>query len=448
MFKKVLSGFTFFCFLVSSTWAQDKIIDQIVAVVGSNIIMKSDIEGMYLQNQAQGVTSDGDMKCEILENFLVEKLLLAEAELDTTIIVTPSQINQNMDERMQYFVKNLGSEKAVEKYFQKPIAAIKADLEEVIKNQLLTSQMRRKIIEKISVTPAEVRYKHRTMNKEEIPTVDDQLEYAQIAVFPPITLEEENEIKSRLREFKKRVEDGESFATLAVLYSEDPGSAANGGELGYLGRGMLDPAYASAAFNLKEDRVSNVVKSEFGYHIIQMIGRRGEQINTRHILLRPKPSPEAREKAASSLDSLATLIRKGKITFETAALHYSADKDSRNGGGLAINPYTSSSKWKKEELDPEVSKILAGMKENEISDPFSSIDDRQRLVFKIIKLLSRTKEHKANLQQDYQFLHDLFLQKKQEDAINKWVSEQQAKTYIHIDETYQNCNFKFKNWIK
>ncbi|KAB2819428.1 MAG: peptidylprolyl isomerase, partial [Paludibacter sp.] len=210
----------------------------------------------------------------------------------------------------------------------------------------------------------------------------------------------------------------------------------------------LDPAYASAAFNLKEDRVSNVVKSEYGYHIIQMIGRRGEQINTRHILLKPKPSPEAREKAASSLDSLATLIRKGKITFETAALHYSADKDSRNGGGLAINPYTSSSKWKKEELDPDVSKVLAGMKENEISDPFSSIDDRQRLVFKIIKLLSRTKEHKANLQQDYQFLHDLYLQKKQEDAINKWVSEQQAKTYIHIDETYQNCNFKFKNWIK
>jgi peptidyl-prolyl cis-trans isomerase SurA len=448
MFKKVLSGFTFFCFLASSTWAQDKIIDQIVAVVGSNIIMKSDIEGMYLQNQAQGVTSDGDMKCEVLENFLVEKLLLAEAELDTNIIVTPSQINQNMDERMQYFVKNLGSEKAVEKYFQKPIAAIKADLEEVIKNQLMTSQMRRKIIEKISVTPAEVRYKYRTMDKEEIPTVDDQLEYAQIAVFPPITLEEENEIKSRLREFKKRVEDGESFATLAVLYSEDPGSAANGGELGYLGRGMLDPAYASAAFNLKEDRVSNVVKSEYGYHIIQMIGRRGEQINTRHILLKPKPSPEAREKAASSLDSLATLIRKGKITFETAALHYSADKDSRNGGGLAINPYTSSSKWKKEELDPDVSKVLAGMKENEISDPFSSIDDRQRLVFKIIKLLSRTKEHKANLQQDYQFLHDLYLQKKQEDAINKWVSEQQAKTYIHIDETYQNCNFKFKNWIK
>jgi peptidyl-prolyl cis-trans isomerase SurA len=432
----------------SAVQAQDKIIDQIVAVVGSNIIMKSDIESMYMQNQAQGVTSDGDMKCEILENFLVEKLLLAEAELDTTIIVTPSQINQTMDERMQYFIKNLGSEKAVEKYFQKPISSIKADLEEVIRNQLMTSQMRRKITDKVTVTPAEVRYKYRNMEKENVPMVEDQVEYAQISVYPPITLEQENEIKARLREYKKRVEDGESFATLAVLYSEDPSSAPNGGELGYQGRAQLDPAYAAAAFNLKEDRVSNVVRSEYGYHIIQLIGRRGEQINTRHILIMPKPTPEAREKAANSLDSLSTIIRKGKISFETAALHYSADKNSRNGGGVAINPYTMSSKWKNEELDPDDSKVLAKMKENEISDPFVSIDNSQRQVYKIVKLLSRTKEHRANLQEDYQFLHDLYLRGKQEEAINKWVSEQQSKTYIHIDETYLNCNFQFKGWIK
>ncbi|MGV8096671.1 MAG: peptidylprolyl isomerase [Mangrovibacterium sp.] len=450
MFKKVLAGFVVFCSLpgAKGVWAQDKIIDQITAVVGSNIVMKSDIEGMYMQNQAQGITSEGDMKCEILENFLVEKLLLAEAELDTTIIVTPSQINQTMDERMQYFIKNLGSEQAVEKYFQKPIAAIKADLEEVVRNQHMTSQMRRKIIEKVSVTPAEVRYKYRNMDKDKIPMVEDQVEYAQISVFPPITLEEENEIKARLREFKKRVEDGESFATLAVLYSEDPSSAPNGGEIGYQGRGQLDPAYAATAFNLKENRVSNVVKSEYGYHIIQLVGRRGEQINTRHILLKPKPTVEARQKASNSLDSLATMIRKGKITFETAALHYSADKNSRNGGGIAINPYTMSSKWKNEELDPDVSKILVRMKENEISDPFSSIDESQRLVYKIVKLISRTKQHRANLQEDYQFLHNLYLQEKQEEAINKWISERQAKTYIHIDDTYINCNFKFKEWKK
>jgi len=449
MFKKILAGFMIFCLWTGAArvWAQDKIVDQIVAVVGSNIIMKSDIETMYMQNQAQGVTSDGDMKCEILENFLVEKLLLAEAELDTNITVTPSQINQQMDQRMQYFIKNLGSEQAVEKYFQKSLPAIKADLEEVIRNQQMTSQMRSKIIEKVTVTPAEVRYKYRNMDKEQIPMIEDQVEYAQISVYPPITLEEENGIKSRLREFKKRVEEGESFATLAVLYSEDA-SAPNGGELGYMGRAQLDPAYAAAAFNLKGDRVSNVVKSEFGYHIIQLVGRRGEQINTRHIILKPKPTAEAMKKASTSLDSLATLIRKGKVTFEMAALHYSADKNSRNGGGVAINPYTMSSKWKKEELDPDVGKILDGMKENEISDPFATIDDSQRLVYKIVRLLNRTKAHRANLQEDYQFLHDMYLQEKQEEEINKWVSKQQARTYIHVDETYVNCNFKFKGWKK
>lgn len=450
MFRKILAGMIVFCSLTSTTlvWAQDKMVDQIVAVVGSNIILKSDVETMYMQNQAQGVTTDGDMKCEILEDFLVEKLLLAEAELDTNIIVTPNQINQNMDQRMQYFTKNLGSEQAVEKYFGKSIAAIKADLEEVIRNQQMTSQMRNKIIEKVSVTPAEVRYKYRNMEKEEIPMIEDQVEYAQISVYPPVTLEEENEIKSRLRDFKKRVEEGESFATLAVLYSEDPGSAANGGELGYMGRAQLDPAYAATAFNLKGERVSNVVKSEYGYHIIQLVGRRGEQINTRHILLRPKPTAEAREKAAASLDSLATMIRKGKITFEAAALHYSADKNSRNGGGVAINPYTMSSKWKNEELEPDVSKVIIKMKENELSDPFVSIDQSQRTVYKIVKLISRTKQHRANLQEDYQYLHDLYLQKKQEEALNKWISDQQSGTYIHIDDTYMNCNFRFNGWKK
>ncbi|MGE4587124.1 MAG: peptidylprolyl isomerase [Mangrovibacterium sp.] len=450
MFRKVLTGFMVFCILAggSRLTAQDKIIDQIIAVVGSNIIMKSDIETMYMQNLAQGVTSDGDMKCEILEDFLVEKLLVAEAELDTNIVVTPSQINQNMDQRMQYFTRNLGSEEAVERYFRKPITAIKADLEEVIRNQLMTGQMRSKIIEKVSVTPAEVRYQFRNMNKEEIPVIPEQVEYAQISVYPPITLDQENEIKARLREFKRRVEeDGESFATLAVLYSEDA-SAPNGGELGYLGRAELDPAYATAAFNLRENKVSNVVKSDFGYHIIQQIGRRGEKINTRHIIIKPKPAAEAREKAGNSLDSLATLIRKEKISFETAALYYSADKNSKNGGGIAINPYTMSSKWKKEELEPDVSKELAELKENEISDPFLTIDEKQREVYMIIKLIDRTPEHRANLQQDYQFLYNNYLNRKEEETLNEWIAERQAKTYIHIDDTYLNCNFRFQGWIK
>lgn len=449
MFRKVLTAFMMISCLTSSytVFAQDKIVDQIVAVVGSNIIMKSDIEEMYMNNQAQGVTTDGDMKCEILEDFLVEKLLLAEAELDTNITVTDSQINQQLDQRMQYFIKNLGSEKAVEAYFKKPIIEIKASLQEVIKNQLLTNQMQGKITGEATITPAEVRYKVRNSNPNDLPMVEPQVEYAQISVFPPISIEEENRIKARLREFKKRIEDGENFATLAVLYSEGP-SAPNGGELGYMGRAQLDPSYAAAAFNLRGDRVSNVVKSDFGYHIIQLVDRRGEQINTRHIILKPKPSTHALEDASARLDSLASLIRRDMITFEDAAMRYSADKNSRNGGGIAINPYTMSSKWKKQELDPDVSKILDNLKENEISDPFQTIDDKQRTVFKIVKLINRSKEHRANLQDDYQLLSDMYLKEKQDEALNKWIAERQAKTYIRIDDSYVNCNFKFKNWIK
>ncbi len=449
MFRKVLVGLFVVIGMTNATrvCAQDKIIDQIVAVVGSNIVMKSDIEAMYMQNQAQGVTSDGDMKCEILEDFLIEKLLIAEAQLDTTIEVTDSQLNQNLDQRMQYFIKNLGSEKAVEDYFKKPITQIKANLEEVIRNQLLTSQMRNKIIGDVTVTPAEIRYNYRNLTPDEVPIVESQVEYAQITIYPPIELEEENQIKARLREFKKRIEEGESFATLAVLYSEGP-SAQNGGELGYMGRAQLDPAYAAAAFNLKGDRVSNVVKSDFGYHIIQLVDRKGEQVNTRHIILKPKPTPEALEMASNRLDSLASLIRREKISFDEAAFHYSADKNSRNGGGIAINPYTMSSKWKKEELDPDVSKIIDGLKENEISEPFKTIDEKQRTVYKIVKLIRRSKEHKANLQDDYQQLGDMYLEKKREETLNKWINDQQSKTYIHIDDTYLNCNFKFKGWIK
>ena len=447
MFRKVFAGILLFSCISAVSLAQDKIIDQIVAVVGSNIIMKSDIESMYIQQQAQGIVSDGDMKCEILEDFLVEKLLLAEAELDSTIEVTDSQLNQSLDQRMQYFIQHLGSEKAVEAYFKKPITQIKADLEEVLRNQSLTSQMQGKIVDKVQVTPSEVRYYYRNLKDDEIPTIEPQVEYAQITLLPPIKLEEENRIKSRLREFKKRVEDGESFATLAVLYSEGP-SAANGGELGYMGRAQLDPAYASSAFNLKGDRVSNVIKSDFGYHIIQLVDRKGEQVNTRHIILKPKPTPEAMQEAFDRLDSLANFIRKEEITFTDAAMRYSFDKNSRNSGGKAINPQSMSTRWKKDELDPDVSKVLDNLKVNEISDPFKTIDDKQRTVYKIVKLVSRSKQHRANLQEDYQMLNDIYLNKKQEEAMNKWISDQQARTYVSIDDTYVNCNFKFEGWIK
>ncbi len=444
----ILFALTLFFAGTAGAGAQDRVVDQIMAVVGNNIILKSEIEEMFIQQQAQGIISDGDMKCEILENFLVDKLLVAEALLDTDIVVTDNQINQNLDGRLQMFISHFGSEKEVENYFKKTIPQLKSELQEVIRNQLLSSQMQDKIIKNVSVTPSEVRYYFRNLDQDEIPSIPVQYEYQQITVFPETDPEEDNRVKAQLRDFKHRVEEGANFATLAVMYSEAPESRL-GGEIGYLGRAQLDPAYAAAAFNLKPDKVSNVVKSEFGYHIIQFIDRKGEKINTRHILMRPKIAPEALEKASARLDSLADLIRKGNLTFEKAAMLFSMDKNTRNNGGTVINPETLSSRFSIEELDPDVSKVITKMNINELSDPFRATDETSRqTVYKIVKLISKTEEHKANLQKDYQQLAGLYLAKKKQDVLEEWISRQQAKTYIRIDNTYTNCNFKFKNWIK
>ena len=430
------------------SFAQDKVIDQILAVVGSNPILKSDIETAAINNQAQGITLQGDSKCVILEQLLEQKLLLAEAELDTLIVVGDNQINQQMDRRMNYFIENIGLEKEVEKYFNKPIVQLKAEMSETIKEQLKTEQMQAKIIAKVTATPSEVRQFFRQLPSKEIPEIGSQLEYSQITMLPAITEKQDLEVKAKLREFKKRIENGDNFATLAIMYSEDPGSARNGGEMDYVGRAMLDQTFATEAFNLKPNQISKVVRSEFGYHIIQLIDRKGEKIKCRHILLRPKIDPKELEIAKNRVDSIADFVRKGKISWEQATYLYSSDKNTRNNGGLVTSQHTGSSKFEMSELDPDVSKVIKDMNIGETSHPFLTLDDKQREVYKVIKLNNKTKSHKANLQEDYQKLSEMFLTKKKEDVYRKWIAKQQAKTYIHVDDSYANCNFKLKSWKK
>jgi len=432
----------------SNAAAQDKVIDQIVAIVGGNVILKSDIEKMYIDQQAQGINSDGDQKCEILENFLIDKLLIAEAEMDTLINVTDSQVNQQMDGQLQMYIAHFGSERAVENFFKKPLADVRAEMRQVVRDQLMSSQMRNKIIEDVTVTPAEVRQFFRNLKEDEIPIIPSQYEYAQITLRPEISLEEDNRVKSELRELKARIEAGSSFAAMAVMYSEGP-SANAGGEIGYLGRAQLDPEYAAAAFNLKGNRISNVVKSEFGYHIIQLIDRQGDKVNTRHILMTPKVSEEANQQAQERLDSLANLIRKETISFAEAAARFSSDKNSRNNAGLVINPNSMTSKFTVEELEGNVSKVLSELNIGEISNPFIITDPESRQqIYTVVKLIDKTDSHKANLQNDYKQLADLFLQKKREQKLEEWISTRQQQTYIRIDDTYANCNFEFSNWKK
>lgn len=428
--------------------AQDKVVDQIIAIVGGNIILKSDIENMNIQQQAEGVTTEGDMKCEILEKFMIDKLLISEAELDTLIEVTPNEVNQQMDRQLQMYINYMGSEEAVAEYFKKPIVDLKAELQENVRNQLLSQKMKDKIIKDVEATPSEVRYYYRNLAKEEIPTIPTQYEYQQITIEPQVSLEEENRVKALLRDYKKRIEDGTSFAAMAIAHSEDA-SAKEGGVIGSKGRAELDPAYAAAAFNLKGDKISNVVKSQYGYHIIQLVDRKGEKVNTRHILIIPKISVEAKEEAYIKLDSLADMLRKNEASFEQAAMMFSSDLNTRNNGGTAINPNTMSSRFSPEQLDPDVSKIITKMETNEISKPFETVNQENgHTEYKIIKLTKKIDSHKANLQDDYQQLAEDFLAKKKEDAFNKWITEKQEETYIRIDPTYANCNFSFKNWIK
>ncbi len=435
-------------FFATFGFAQDKMIDQIVAVVGANTILKSDIERMHIDQQAQGITSDGDMKCELLEQFLINKLLIAEAEQDTLISVTPSQVNSQMDQQMAMYLSHFETEKAVEAYFNKSIQLIKSDMQQGIRDNLLSQQMRQQIVKDVTVTPSEVRFHYRSLNEDEIPTIPTQYEYAQITMQPKVELEEQNRIKARLRELKKRIEGGSSFATMAVLYSEGP-SAKDGGVIGYLGRGQLDPSYAAIAYNLKPGKVSNVVRSAFGYHIIQFVDKKGEKVSTRHILMKPKISVEAKEEANNRLDSMANMIRKDEINFEQAAMMFSYDKNTRNNGGIAINPNTMSSKFSVEDLDGDISKILTKMELNEISKPFETINqESQQSVYKIIKLLKKIDSHKADLQNDYQKLSDMYLISKKEQVLEEWIATRQAETYIRIDATYANCNFDFDNWIK
>jgi peptidyl-prolyl cis-trans isomerase SurA len=308
--------------------------------------------------------------------------------------------------------------------------------------------MQGKIFQKVKATPAEVRQFYKQMVKKDIPEIPALYEYAQITVLPAVSEQEDLEVKATLRDFKKRVENGDSFSALAVMYSEDPGSARNGGEMDYVGRAMLDPAFATEAFNLKPGQVSKVVKSEFGYHIIQMIDRKGEKVKVRHILLKPKVDDKELEKAKLRIDSIADFIRREKLTWEQASFRYSSDKNTRNNGGMVASQRNGSTKFHAEDLDPDVSKIIMNMNVGEVSNPFLTVDDKQRQVYKIIKLINVTKPHQANLQEDYQSINDMFLAKKKGDLYQKWLGTQQKKTYIHIDDSYANCNFKLKSWKK
>ena len=433
----------------SAVYGQDNVIDEVVWVVGDEAILKSEVEEARMSALYEGRKFDGDPYCVIPEEIAVQKLFLHQAALDS-IEVAESEVIQRVDQMTNMYIANIGSREKMEEYFNKTSSQIREALRENAREGLKVQRMQQKLVGEIKITPAEVRRHFKDLPQDSIPYIPTQVEVQIITQQPKIPLEEIEDVKSRLREYTDRVNKGESFSMLARLYSDDRGTAINGGEMPFTGRGYLDPTFANVAFNLQDpNKVSKIVESEYGFHIIQLMEKRGDRIKVRHILLKPHVPEEALMAGTARLDSIADDIRNGKFTFEEAASVLSQDKDTRNNHGLLPNPQTNTSKFEMQELPPEIAKVVDKMKVGEISEAFTMIPQKTgKEECVIVKLKSRINGHKATISEDYQNLKEIVLEKRRDEMLDKWIREKQKHTYVRINENWKNCTFKYPGWIK
>lgn len=430
------------------------VVDEVVWIVGDDAILKSDVETMRMQGAMEGVKWEGDPDCTIPEQIAVQKLFKHQAEIDS-IEVTDADVAMEVEQQISYWLEMVdGSRERLEEYKHQTLSQIRNDLREDLKDRQMVQKMRQKLVEDIAVTPADVRRYFKDMPADSIPFVPTEVEVQIIQQTPRIDQEELNRVKDELREYTERVNKGDAtFQTLARLYSEDPGTARRGGELGLVGRGTLDPAFAAVAFNLTDPKkVSKIVESEFGFHIIQLIEKRGDKVNVRHILRKPIVSDEAIEKTLIRLDSIAGEIRSGKFTFEDAAPILSDDKDTRYSKGLmSTNMMTTghtSSKFRMQDLPPEVAKVVDTMQVGQISQAFTMINQRGKTVCVIAKLKNRIDGHKATVTEDFQTLKDVVLNKRREERLHEWVVDKIKNVYTRLSDDYKDCHFEFEGWNK
>lgn len=434
--------------VVSDAKAQDNVIDEVVWVVGDEIILRSQVEEQYKNMQYEKQKIEGDPYCFIPEQMAVNKLFLHQAGLDS-ITVSDSQVMQDVDRRINFFIDNIGSKEKVEEYFGKPMHELRDLLTEMVRDQSIVQEMQRELVKDIKVTPSDVRRYYDIMPKDSVPFVPMQVEVQVMKLHPFIPQSDIDNIKARLREYTDRVMNGETeFSTLAILYSEDPGSARQGGETGFTGRAEWVPEFADAAFALNDPKkVSKIVETEFGYHIIQLVERRGDRVNVRHILLKPKASDTEKEKSIAKLDSIRNDIINGEFTFEEAVTALSQDKDTRNNHGLMVNPRTGISRFEMADLPQEIAKAIANLQPGEISKPFIMVDQKMgRDVAAIVKLKTRVPGHKANISDDYQMIKSIVENKKKGDFIEEWIKTKQKNTFVRIKDGWQNCEFKYDGW--
>ena len=431
---------------------EQSVIDEVIWVVGDEPILKSDVEMMRLQAESEGVKFKGNPDCSIPEQLAVQKLFLHQAAIDS-IQVSESEVSSNIDRQIEAWIQYAGSREKLEEYRKMSISQMRQQLRDDAKNQFLVQRMKEKLVEDVKVTPADVRRYFANLPADSVPFVPTEVEVEIITRQPKVSQEEINRVKDELRDYTERVNSNQtSFSTLARLYSEDPGSARMGGELGYMGRGMLDPAFANVAFNLTDPKkISKIVESEYGYHIIQLIDKRGDKINVRHILLTPHVSDEEVEATRLKLDSIGDDLRAGKAKFEDVAMFVSDDKDTRNNHGL-MSTYGEdgvTSRFQMKDLPTEVAREVEGMKVGDISKAFRMINRKNnKTVVAIVKLKNRIDGHRATITEDYQVMKNVVLQKERAKVLHNWVVNKIKQTYVRMKDRYRDCDFEYEGWIK
>ena len=425
------------------------VIDEVIWVVGDEAILRSEVEEERLRAQYEGQQIKGDPYCVIPEQLAVQKLFLHQAEIDS-VSANESSVSHQVDMRINYYINQIGSKEKMEEYFRKTSSDIREEMMTTVRNQMIIQQMQSKLTENIKPTPADIRRYYNSLPADSIPMMPAQVEVQILSFEPPVPVEETERIKQRLREFTERVQNGSAdFSMLARLYSEDTESAKCGGELGFIDRGQLVPEFAEVAFNLNDPkRVSRIVQTEYGYHIIQLIEKKGERINCRHILLRPRISATDKINAIERLDSIAQLIRNDSLQFEQAVILFSQDKNTVMNAGLMINPNTGGSQFEYQDLAPEVAKQIYNMQEGDVSQPFVMMDQQKnREVCAVVRLKKKTDVHRANLTDDFQMIKSMLEQKLSRDFLHNWILKKQKETYIQISPEWQGCDFEYPNWI-
>ncbi|MBK7430034.1 MAG: peptidylprolyl isomerase [Bacteroidetes bacterium] len=430
----------------TQAFSQD-LVDKVVAIVGTKVILHSDIEKQYVQYVAQGGVETSDVRCTILDQLLLQKLMINQADIDS-VTVADAQVEGELDPRMRYYIKQIGSEEKLEEYFHTSIRQLKSEFRDIIKEQLLVQTMQSRITKDVSASPSDARTYFESIPVDSLPYMDAEMEIAQIVKMPVVTPAEKLAVRNELEEYRKKILSGEGdFAVYAALYSKDPSSAKKGGELGFFERGTMVPEFEAAAFTLKPGEISPVIETKFGFHILQLIERRGDQINIRHILLQPTTDDAALAASVRQLDSLRTQIISGTITFEDAAQKFSSDDETKNNGGLLINPETNTTKLSPDKIDRLLFFQVDSMELGKVSAPLIMNTPDGKTAYRLVMLKSRTQPHKANLRDDYTKIQEVATSEKQNKVMSEWVAKKIKTTYIQFNDDSINCA-QLDHWKK